>query len=407
MRILALTPDAPSRTHLNGGTTRQFQLLNRLIELGHEVTVVGPFPNVEHDQVGELESAGFAVMPIIRPASRLREVVTAVLRRPSILLAVLSRPTTAIVSAIYRARLEPVVKKLLAEHEFDVVSVEREMAADWVELVPELPAVLSFQHLESAYHLERAERMSGPAKRWALVQARRCRAYEQKWTPRYGSVVCMSERELDQLRKVVPELPPASVVGNGADLSAFEGLAPDPGEHRVLFAGTMNFEPNVVAADWLVGDVWPHVRARVADAQLDIVGRDPLQQTVALGGQHGVTVHGGVPSMRPYYEAASVCLLPMLEGGGTRLKLADAFAARRAVVATANGATGVDVVDGSQLLIRDSAEEFAAAICELLEDDARRGDVATGGNAFARVELNWSLLGERYAEQLASAISSR
>jgi glycosyltransferase involved in cell wall biosynthesis len=405
MRVLALTPDAPSRTHLNGGTTRQYQLLHRLIELGHEVTVVGPFPVVEHDQIGELEAAGFTVHGIERPASRLSEVALAVLRRPSILFSLFHKPTSAIVSAIYRSKLEPIVRELLTAQQFDVVTVEREMAADWIEMVSDLPAVLSFQHLESAYHLERAERMGGSRRRGAKRQAKLCRSYERSWAPRYDGVVCMSESELEQLREVVPNLPPTVAIGNGASLSAFDGLGPDPATHHILFTGTMNFEPNVVAADWLVKQVWPAIHSRVPEAQLDIVGRDPLPETLALGEQDGVTVHGGVPSMQPYYEAASICLLPMLEGGGTRLKLADAFAAKRAVVATTNGATGVDVTDGDELLVRDGADDFAYAVCELLKCDELRNAIAERGRRFAEVELNWSVLGERYARALENAIS--
>lgn len=404
MRVLALTPDAPSRTHLNGGTTRQFELLHRLIELGHEVIVVGPFPIVGHDQIGELETAGFTVRGIQRPNSRLREGLAALMRRPSILISALTRPSSALVSDVYRARLQPIVRELLGEQRFDVVTIEREMAADWIEMVPGLPTVLSFQHLESAYHLERAERLSGPAAFWAKTQAARCRRYEQKWTPRYSGVVCMSERELGQLTEVVAELPTAEVIGNGASISGFDSIGPDPSEQRVLFTGTMNFEPNAVAADWLVNSVWSHVREQIPSARLDIVGRDPNEATLALGQRDGVTVHGGVPSMEPYYESASICLLPMLEGGGTRLKLADAFAARRAVVATTNGASGVDVVDGEQLLIRDGAKAFAAAICELLDDTELRSRLALSGRAFAEAELNWSVLGERYAECLKHAI---
>lgn len=400
MRVLALTPDTPSKTHLNGGTTRQYQLLARLIELGHEVTVVGPLPVVDHDQVGELEASGFEVHGVQRPASRLREVLGALLRRPTLLLAALRLPLSAFVSAVYRVRLEPIVRELLNEREFDVVSVEREMAAEWIELGGGLPATLSFQHLESAYHLERAERLRGLAGWWAGVQAHRCARHERRWTPRYESVVCMSAAELDELCEVVPELPPARVIGNGADLSAFSGIAADPGERRVLFTGTMNFEPNIVAADWLVTEVWPLVRERIPEATLDIVGRHPTEATQALGGRDGVTVHGGVPSMTPYYEAASVCLLPMREGGGTRLKLADAFAAGRAVVATTNGATGVEVADGEELLVRDEPAAFADAVCSLLENDTLRGQIAEGGRRFAATELNWSVLGERFAELL-------
>ncbi len=111
--------------------------------------------------------------------------------------------------------------------------------------------------------------------------------------------------------------------------------------------------------------------------------------------------------MREYFEGADVCCLPMQEGGGTRLKFAEAMAAGRPVVSTVNGATGVDVTDGVEVLIADSATDFAAAIVRLLGDRELRERVGDAGRAKARAQYDWARLGDDFAALLEEVVAAR
>lgn len=397
MRILLLTPDPPAITGANGGATRQLQLYRRLIALGHEVTVVAPFVRTKGDLVAELEREGFRVRPYLRPKSRVVEVLGAVLRKPWILLAPLRLSSQATVGAVYWTRLRSVLRGALAEETFDAVCVEQEFAANWVADVPRgITRILICQQVESAYRADRAARMSGIGKRVASLDAERAAAWERRWIPEFDGLVCMSKSEIALLSEVAGSLPHAFVVANGADLQRFAAVGPDPGEGRVLFTGTLAFEPNALAASWLATEVWSRVRASNPTATLEIVGRDPGADVLALDRLPGVSVHADVPEIVPFFSAASVCTAPLTEGGGTRLKLAEAFAATRAVVATTNGATGIDVEHELQLLIADSPADFADAILRLLGDPALRARIAQAGHDFASAHLDWRQLGDDF-----------
>lgn len=399
MRILLVSSQPPSRAHANGGTTRQYQLYKRLIDLGHEVVVVGAFPPGDEQRIVDLVEDGFDVRPYRRPRSRGLEILRAFFRNPLLFLRAPLMTIDEFVADVYRHRLEPLAEEVLREKPVDVVGVE--IVFSLLRDTGDVPSVISYYFVASADYADRAERASGLSRIMLRELARRSRRYERKWSARHDALVVMSESEAALMRDVAGDaLPTTYVIGNGADLDTLGSVGNDPGEGRVLFTGTLEFGPNIVAAQWIAREVWPHVLAKVPDAQLDIVGKDPPPKTLELGKLAGVTVTGSVPSMAPHYERASVCTLPMLEGGGTRLKLADAFAARRAVVSTTNGATGVAVTDGEHLLVRDSAEAFADAIVQLLKNDDERARIAASGRAFAERELDWRTLGDEWERVL-------
>jgi glycosyltransferase involved in cell wall biosynthesis len=218
----------------------------------------------------------------------------------------------------------------------------------------------------------------------------------------------MSDNEIEILRGIVGDgLPKAYAVGNGADTDDLADIGPDPDEHRVLFTGTLAFGPNASAVQWLAREVWPLVLREIPEAQLDIVGRIPSPATLALDELPSVTVHADVPAVKPFIEQASVCTLPMLEGGGTRLKLTEAFAAARPVVATTNGATGIDGIDGEHLLIGDTPQEFADAIVRLLRDPALRLELGTNARKLAQEKYSWSALGDKFSEALTEVVAEK
>lgn len=406
MRVLLLTTDPPTSKHVNGGSTRVFQLNRRLVELGHEVTVIAPFPNNGIDYVSDLAQYGIKAEGYRRPASRVKETLSAVLRKPSLLFQALHDVHNGLIGGVYGVDLKPVIDRVTAEQDFDVVVFEQEFAVMWSALFKKLPpAVVVNQQVMSAYAIDRANKRSGPTRWWLLEEARRAKRFERRWAPKMDAVVYMSQEESDLIDEVVGKKLNSYVVGNGADFEWLADLPPDPGKKGVLFTGTMEFAPNVFAADWLAREVMPLLLKKDPEATLAIVGRNPGPATQKLDELPGVSMHASVPDMKKYFAEASVCTLPMLEGGGTRLKLAEAMAARRAVVATTNGATGVSVTDGEDIVIADGAEAFATAIAELLADDERRARIASAGYETASAQLDWKKLGEKWAAVLEETVA--
>ncbi len=372
------------------------RLYRRLVELGNEVTVAAVFTDDERPFIEHLESEGFRVAPWIRPRSRLFETLRAMLRRPSLMRDAARLSVKELISAVFWIDLKPVVRRELATGDFDVVVIESSFAAFWrADIDTELPVVLVTHEIESTHLLAKAARIGGVGGFARYKNASRVRRSEQEWSPQFDGLVVMSDDEERLLESVVGQgkLPRTYVVGNGADLDAFSEVESDPQEHRVLFTGTMAYPPNAVGAQWLAREVWPLVLAKEPRATLEIVGSMPSRATRALDLLDQVSVHADVPDIRPWFSRASVCTLPMLEGGGTRLKLADAFAASRPVVSTTNGATGIDCRPGRDLLLADSATDFADAIVRLLRSPETRQRIGRSGRSVAEQLYDWNLLG--------------
>jgi glycosyltransferase involved in cell wall biosynthesis len=139
----------------------------------------------------------------------------------------------------------------------------------------------------------------------------------------------------------------------------------------VLFQGTFGYPPNIDGAEWLATAIAPRIRAAVPQTEVRLVGR-PATSVTQLHRPGVLTVVGQVPSMEEELARASVAVVPVRYGGGTRVKILESFAHRVPVVSTTLGAEGLDVDDGVHLLLADDPEEFAAATVELLGDPRLR-----------------------------------
>lgn len=149
----------------------------------------------------------------------------------------------------------------------------------------------------------------------------------------------------------------------------------------VLFAGVLNYPPNQNAAMALVDEIFPLVQQRVAGTSLVLVGRSPGNALVAAArGSPDVFLTGEVVDTRPYFEMADVLCVPLQQGGGTRFKILEAFKYGVPVISSAKGAEGLIARHRQSMLLAETAEEHAAAIVDVLTDDALRQKLIRAGS---------------------------
>ena len=142
---------------------------------------------------------------------------------------------------------------------------------------------------------------------------------------------------------------------------------PSTAEPRLVFVGNLTYRPNLDAASVLVHDVLPLVRRRRPDAMVDLVGPVAPAGLDHLAAVSGVTVAGLVPDVSPWYRRAAVVVVPLRHGAGTRLKVLEAFAQHRPVVATPVAVAGLDVEHGREVLLAETPAGLADAVTDLLE----------------------------------------
>jgi glycosyltransferase involved in cell wall biosynthesis len=149
-----------------------------------------------------------------------------------------------------------------------------------------------------------------------------------------------------------------------------------------------------------VDEILPRVRKEIPDVSLTIVGRNPSPRVRALGGLPGLHVTGTVDDVRPAIGQASLYIVPLRIGGGTRLKIFEALAMGKAVVSTSLGAEGLGLTSGVHVEMADGAENFARTVVALLRDPARRDALGRAGRALVEERYSWPRVAEEFDRAL-------
>ena len=234
----------------------------------------------------------------------------------------------------------------------------------------------------SRYLASKPRRLSTAFQYLDLAKLRR---YERSLPRRYWRCIVAKPED----REFFDAAPNVFVVPNGvAEFPASSPADEQPGE--MLFVGTLTFFPNVDAVKWFTSEALPGIRKEVPGARLRIVGNNPTPDVIALGGIDGVTVHGSVPELDPFYTKASVVVVPIRSGSGTKLKVLEALSRGKAVVSTSRGAEGLNLQSDVHCIVADDAATFVDACVRLLRGGETRQKLGTAGREHVLKHFGWN-----------------
>jgi glycosyltransferase involved in cell wall biosynthesis len=227
------------------------------------------------------------------------------------------------------------------------------------------------------------------ARAFDRVDERRWRKVQEKIARQAGVVTLCSALDRDRIaaRNV-------AVLPNGYELpvptASRVPRRQDPGDHPVIImVGLLTYEPNIDAAVWFADEVLPRIRDRIPGTSLHLVGR--YDEFVApLGERDDIDLLGEVPDVAVELDRADLAIVPVRSGGGTRVKVLEAFAQRLPVVSTTVGVEGIAVAAGVHLLIADEPSDFADACVKLLSNRARREEVVAAAYELWEGQYRWS-----------------
>lgn len=290
--------------------------------------------------------------------------------------------------------MQATIDELVTSRRVDAVIIESSQMG-WLSVPAGVPVYVDEHNIESEL-LERMARSERSAVRRAFYQLeyRRYRRFEEAVWDRSAGCAATSSRDASMITSRRPEVPVA-VVPNGVDIEQFSAGSGDPVPNRLVFTGLLDYRPNYDGIRWFLDEVYPLVRRLHPSVELQIVGHGSPEILRALR-RPGVEVTGRVPDLRVHLDQAAVAIVPLRIGGGTRLKVVEAMSMGRAIVSTSLGAEGIDVVHDAQILLADTASDFAAAVVALLDDPGRRARLGTSARRLAIDEYSW----ERSADQL-------
>lgn len=399
MRILYLAPWLPWPP-FGGARIRIFEMLRHLSR-GHRVTLLAPIRRPEE-----------AANP---PALRgLCEGIIAPLlsdRTPAVLLRLstgLARRMPLIQAFHYSPAIARHVRQLTAENSYDIIHIEFPFLASYVAAVaPRSRAkkVLSMHNIETV-RLQQELKLSLWGARHLLVLGNQLffGSWEAQSLRKFDGILAVSEPDRQWARQHAPGAT-LELVPNGVDTDYFSPRPPSGSSRTLVFTGLMDYPPNVDAAAWFCEEILPLVRRRYPDISLRIVGDKPSPRVLELARIEGVDVTGRVPDIRPYLSDGLALVVPLRSGGGTRLKILEAMAMQRPVISTRQGAEGLDVTPGADILLGDTALEIAEHIFSLIEKPGLAEGLGRCGRSLVEARYDWKqCLGklESFYETLAS-----
>jgi glycosyltransferase involved in cell wall biosynthesis len=384
LRLLLLLPHVPNRAATTGGARATGHLIAGLA-VHHDLAVLAlRFAADSTDQDTDLR-AQCAVFETIEPRQEGNRWWRAARRS---VLPLISTPAWVLAAAApaYQAR----VRTLSSEWRPDLVHVFYHVMAQYLPQLDDcvVPRILTQYEPGAAAALESARDTRGWAYRRRRLEARAWERYERQIVRQFDTVIVLTERDRLALAPWAGSAPLVRVP-LGVPIPPV-ALDPAGAEARsVLFVGNFIHPPNVDAATWLMQSIFPGISRARPDVRLLIVGPQPSREMTAMAGGQ-VTVIGGVDDVTPFLNRASVVVAPLRRGGGMRVKVMEALAAGKAVVATPLAVEGLDVTAGHEVLIADEASDFTAAIGALLDDREMREQLGRRAREWGCRHLGWA-----------------
>lgn len=385
MRVLVLSTWWPEPAD-NGSRMRIMQLM-RALGAQHDLHLLaftqGPVEEVRREELDRLcvSATGFQ-----RPGRAL----TITDRMQSLFVA---EPSS--VRATWSPAFAAAVDQAAARIRPDVVIAMQIDVAPYARRLGNVLRIL--EELELSYIFEHYQQYRDPRSRLRYwLTALQHRRYVATLLRDFAAVTVVSTREAAQVRQLVGRQGlEVAIIPNGADVAGCSSSSYQPEPDTLIYPGALSYDANLDAARYFLADILPLIRAQRPQTTLRITGRTTPEQRAALPTLEGVELTGYVNDVRALIARSAVEVVPLRQGGGTRLKILEALALGTPVVSTSKGIEGLDLEPGRHFLVADTPHDFATATLKLLADPDLCRRLSEAGRQAVAEHYDWNVLTPR------------
>ncbi|MDE0085784.1 MAG: glycosyltransferase family 4 protein [Candidatus Poribacteria bacterium] len=396
MKILFLSPTVPYPL-TDGGRIRVFNLLKQIAQKNDVTLLALETQPTDAESITHIQNLGIKVHLVpnssMLPRISFKTLFSAFFKRQPITVARYNVPA-------YREKL----RELLSAETFDLVHYEMFHIAQFYSET-DLPRVLSQQNVDSAIWRRLQGETSNLFYKFAYwTQQIAFQRYERVISPQFDAVTCTSDIDAAVFQQHCAE-EAVKVIPNGVDVAHYHPDFTSEAPAHLIYIGSMDWYPNEDAVSFFVEEVLPQIQNSVPDTKFSIVGGNPSARVQKLGDREGVVVTGRVPEIKPYFAEATVFVVPLRIGSGTRLKILEAMAMGKAVVSTTVGAEGLALRDGEEIFIADEPKAFAEAVTQLLTAPSLRQKIGEKGRTRVEQDYDWRNIGKKQLDVYESVIN--
>ena len=386
MHVLFLTERMPYPLD-TGGKIRSFHILKGLAAK-HQVTLVTAATTEEQSYKDIFDDFCDSVHLVYRnsiaPVDALKRVASS-----------LSGGNPIVVTKNFRRAMADVVAALAHQESFDSVHFDHLDSTAYHRFLNNPAHTVLDEHnivTNQVITSEKAEKNMFK-KLYMRSQIKPTRDYERRLCAQVDRCLVCSDSDKDYLAAISPAAR-IYVIPNGVDLDFFsqtlDGNRITHDAPNIIFVGAMDYGPGRIAMEYFIDRIWPILQESMPATTFTAVGQNPpdfLQELAAVDDRIEVT--GRVDDVRPYVHAASVFVVPLLSGSGTRLKILDAMAMTIPIVSTSLGAEGLDVTHNESILLADDPQSFSDEIARVLSDNVLSDRLVENGLELVRQKYSW------------------
>ena len=304
----------------------------------------------------------------------------------------------------YSAEYEDRLKSLLHTWRPDIVQIEFHVMAQYIPTLAGYPAPRILVEHEPGIESAREAMRSGSAQGRVLplLDLLAWRRFERRIVTQVQTVVVFTDRDRRSMRELVQKTPMVQIP-LGTEIPERPPSSAAQKSLSLLFVGNFKHPPNLDAADRLINQIFPKVLTQLPETRLLIVGAY-LPVELVQTGKPNVVATGYVPDLTPYLDQAALVVVPLRLGGGMRVKVLEALAAGKAVIASSRAVEGLDLVAGEHVILAESDEEFVDAITDLLRNPEKRLSMASQAHCWASTHLSLEKVAEEYEKLYRSLL---
>ncbi len=287
------------------------------------------------------------------------------------------------------------LRTLATTTRFDLIHADTAGLWPYTSYFRGVPVIVNHHNVESQMMERRSVQARNPLIRYVLRgEAKRLRELEVTTGTGAARHLVVSALDRDRLLEIVPDAA-VDVVENGVDLEYFRPSDPTATTPNTLvFVGRLNAYTNEDAALFLLREIMP----LLPDHTLTLVGANPTPTLMGAAARMGAQVAGFLPDVRPVVGAAEIYICPMRDGGGTRLKVLDALAMAKPLIATGVAVEGLGLIPGQHFILAEAPEEFGDGVRRLSASVVLRTDLGTAGRKHVEDHFGWSAIGAKMLE---------
>ena len=367
----------------SGGRIRSYHIL-RQVALKNDVTLIAE----DHDGMKD-HFCGMVAKLLIAPSKKRNNLIKAL----GVLTSLIQKKPYVYVYSSFNKEMAAIIEREVTAEGYDIVHFDHLDATIYIDECGENKLYLDEHNYETQLLRSLKESQKSLFFRFYLDnQIKKIERFEGEVLKKVDAVGVVSEKDGEMIRQYVsPDK--INLVPNGVDTDFFR-IKKDSEPFHIVSVGSLDWRPNVEGLIWFLQEVWPLIVSKLPEAQLTIVGRNPDRKLYRFA-DDSVSIAASVPDVREYVKRASLFIVPLFAGGGTRLKVLEAMAMGISIVATSRGAEGIDYTDGVNVCIADDAKTFYEKVIYLLEEKAVAEAIASSARELVTTTYSWDAIGRK------------